>query len=66
MHNFREKRIEQNMAKMNQWIQEYRNRVAKKEAEVQAREKKKRLMLEEAREYFGYAVDPRDAKFQVC
>ena len=53
------------MAKMDQWIAEYRQRQEKKEEEVRKKEEKKRLLLEEAREYFGYYVDPRDSKFQV-
>ncbi|KAK7099789.1 large ribosomal subunit protein mL64-like [Littorina saxatilis] len=60
----REKRIGQNMSKMDQWIEEYKKRLTQKEAEAQKKEDKKRKILEEAREYFGYYVDPRDAKFQ--
>jgi len=60
----RQKKIAENMAKMDQWIEEYKVRLAKKDAEVQKKEERKRKILEEAREYFGYYVDPRDAKFQ--
>ena len=53
------------MAKMDEWITNYRQRLVQKDAEAQKKEEKKRKLLEEAREYFGYYVDPRDAKFQV-
>ena len=53
------------MAKMDQWIADYRQRQVQKDVEAQKKEEKKRKLLEEAREYFGYYVDPRDAKFQV-
>nr|KAG5696352.1 hypothetical protein BaRGS_028347 [Batillaria attramentaria]KAG5702205.1 hypothetical protein BaRGS_033917 [Batillaria attramentaria] len=52
------------MAKMDQWIAEYRQKLAKKGDEAKAKEEKKRKLLEEAREFFGYYVDLRDAKFQ--
>ncbi|KAK7482660.1 hypothetical protein BaRGS_00026069, partial [Batillaria attramentaria] len=60
----REEQVVRNMAKMDQWIAEYRQKLAKKGDEAKAKEEKKRKLLEEAREFFGYYVDLRDAKFQ--
>ncbi|XP_076462640.1 large ribosomal subunit protein mL64-like [Babylonia areolata] len=60
----REQKVAENMAKMDQWITEYRQRQSQKDAEALKKEEKKRKILEEAREYFGYYVDPRDSKFK--
>lgn len=53
------------MAKMNQWIDEYKQRKKKKDEDIKAKEAKKQKLIEEPREFFGYYVDPRDTKFQV-
>ncbi|KAL8600715.1 hypothetical protein ACOMHN_057304 [Nucella lapillus] len=60
----RKQKVAGNMAKMDQWIREYRQRQTAKESEAMKKEEKKRRILEEAREYFGYYIDPRDAKFK--
>lgn len=49
---------------MNKWIEQYKKRIEAKKAEAHKQQEKKAKLLEEAREFFGYDVDPRDAKFQ--
>ncbi|XP_064607059.1 large ribosomal subunit protein mL64-like [Liolophura sinensis] len=60
----REELIEKNMAEMDKWIKQYNKRLDAKKAEAHKQQAKKAKLLEEAREFFGYDVDPRDAKFQ--
>ncbi|XP_017291208.1 growth arrest and DNA damage-inducible proteins-interacting protein 1 [Kryptolebias marmoratus] len=59
----REKLIAQNMAKMPKMIEDWRRE--KQEAKKKLKEEKARKarLLEEARERFGQALDPRSAKF---
>lgn len=59
----REKLIAANMAKMPQMIADWRRQ--KREAKQKLKEEKARRerLLAEARERFGYAVDPRSSKF---
>ncbi len=61
---FREKLIYSNMEKMDGWIKEYRLKQEELDNETKKKEEKKAKLLEEAREYFGYKVDFRDAKFK--
>lgn len=60
----RQKLIAANMAKMPKMVEEWRRE--KREAKVKQREEKARRdrLLAEARERFGYSIDPRNAKFQ--
>lgn len=60
----RQKLIAANMAKMPKMVEEWRRE--KREAKVKQREEKVRRdrLLAEARERFGYSIDPRNAKFQ--
>lgn len=59
----REKLIAANMAKMPQMIADWRRE--KRETKLKLKEEKARRakLLAEARERFGYAVDPRSSKF---
>ncbi|XP_071765799.1 large ribosomal subunit protein mL64 [Centroberyx gerrardi] len=59
----KEKLIAANMAKMPKMIADWRRE--KRESKVKQKEEKARRtkMLAEARERFGYALDPRSAKF---
>jgi hypothetical protein len=52
------------MAKMPQLIQEYRSKLAKADEQELQREAKRRALLEEARDYFGFNIDPRDPRFE--
>ena len=52
------------MSKMPEYIEKYRQRLHKhKAAELQGEQKRKDMMLE-ARQYFGYKIDPSDPRFQ--
>lgn len=61
--HFREKLIAANMAKMPKMVADWRRE--KREAKLKLKEEKARRtkLLAEARERFGYAVDPRSPKF---
>ncbi|XP_078285768.1 large ribosomal subunit protein mL64-like [Rhinoraja longicauda] len=61
---YRQKLIASNMAKMPKMVEDWRRE--KREAKVKQREEKARRdrLLVEARERFGYSIDPRNAKFQ--
>ncbi|KAK6180256.1 hypothetical protein SNE40_012443 [Patella caerulea] len=61
--NQRQEKIKANMAKMPKWIEEYKARESKKLETQKKQQDKKQILLEQAREYFGYAIDPRDQKF---
>ncbi|RUS85151.1 hypothetical protein EGW08_007055 [Elysia chlorotica] len=60
----RQKRVERNMAQMPKWIAEYRQRQALGQMEAKERALKKEVLLEEARDYFGYKIQANDPKFQ--
>ena len=48
---------------MPQYIEEFRQKLYDKQNALDQQENKKREMMEEAREYFGYDVDPNDPRF---
>uniref|UniRef100_UPI00398E36EE large ribosomal subunit protein mL64 n=1 Tax=Pristiophorus japonicus TaxID=55135 RepID=UPI00398E36EE len=60
----RQKLIAANMAKMPKMVEDWRRE--KRELKAKQREEKARRerLLTEARERFGYSIDPRNAKFQ--
>ncbi|XP_020376830.1 growth arrest and DNA damage-inducible proteins-interacting protein 1 [Rhincodon typus] len=60
----RQKLIAANMAKMPKMVEDWRRE--KRELKIQQREEKARRerLLSEARERFGYSIDPRSSKFQ--
>ncbi|XP_038640632.1 growth arrest and DNA damage-inducible proteins-interacting protein 1 [Scyliorhinus canicula] len=60
----RQKLIAANMAKMPKMVEDWRRE--KRELKAKQREEKLRRerLLSEARERFGYSIDPRSAKFQ--
>ncbi|XP_078387577.1 large ribosomal subunit protein mL64 [Cetorhinus maximus] len=60
----RQKLMAANMAKMPKMVEDWRRE--KRELKTKQREEKARreLLLSEARERFGYSVDPRSSKFQ--
>jgi len=56
--------VERQMAKMPSIVDQYRTRLSKTdEAERKQREKKQEL-LEQARDFFGYYLDPKDPRFE--
>ncbi|KAG8006676.1 Growth arrest and DNA damage-inducible proteins-interacting protein 1 [Nibea albiflora] len=61
--DFREKLISDNMAKMPKMVEDWRRE--KREARQKLKEEKERRtkLLAEARERFGFSVDPRSRKF---
>ena len=48
---------------MPQFIETYKQRLHKLELEERKVEEKRRALLEEARDFFGYRIDPRDPRF---
>uniref|UniRef100_A0A1B6MNJ5 Large ribosomal subunit protein mL64 n=1 Tax=Graphocephala atropunctata TaxID=36148 RepID=A0A1B6MNJ5_9HEMI len=57
-------RVISNLAKLELWKKELKDKVAKKEAEALAAKEKKDKLIEEVRRHFGFTVDPRDEKFK--
>lgn len=53
-----------NMAKLEMWKKEIKERIAKREAEALAAKEKKDKLIEEVRRHFGFTVDPKDEKFK--
>jgi len=49
---------------MPQFIKEYHAKLEKAAEQERQDEAKKRALLEEARDYFGYSIDPRDVRFE--
>lgn len=60
----RQMKIQQNVAKLNQWMKDLENKRAKKIELITAAKAKKDRLTEEVRRHFGYTVDPRDERFQ--
>lgn len=56
--------IAKNMQQMPKWIAEYRKKQANIESEAKERAAKKDLLLQEARDKYGYKVQAHDPKFQ--
>jgi len=61
---FRRKAVEKQMAKMPQFVKEYDGRLEKIAEAERQQEAKKQELMEEARDYFGYSIDPRDPRFE--
>ncbi|XP_070564319.1 large ribosomal subunit protein mL64-like [Ptychodera flava] len=60
----REKHIAASMARMPKLIQQYYEEKEKKREQQRQQKQKRELLLLEAKEKFGYAIDPRHPKFQ--
>ncbi|KAG7335064.1 hypothetical protein KOW79_001660 [Hemibagrus wyckioides] len=60
----REKLIAENMAKMPKMIADWRKEKQEAKRKLKEDKAKKERLLAEARERFGYAIDPRSSKFQ--
>ena len=60
---FREKLIASNMAKMPKMVADWRRERSETKKKMAEEKTRKDKLLAEARERFGYAVDPRSSKF---
>jgi len=60
----RRETVEKQMSRMPQFIKEYNVRLEKAADKEREQETKRRELLEEARDYFGYSIDPRDPRFE--
>lgn len=60
----REKKIIENLNKLEDWKRQVQERAAKKLADMEAAKAKKDALIEEVRRHFGYKIDPRDEKFK--
>ena len=49
---------------MPQFVKEYNTRLEKIAETERQQEAKKQELMEEARDYFGYSIDPRDPRFE--
>jgi len=56
--------VEKQMAKMPSIINQYRARLAKADEAERKQQEKKQQLMEQAREFFGYALDPKDPRFE--
>jgi len=61
---FRQQTVVKQMSKMPQFIKEYHAKLEKAADKERQQEAKRRELLEEARDYFGYSIDPRDPRFE--
>ena len=61
---FRRQTVQKQMARMPQFIKEYHARLEKVAEQERLQEAKKRELLAEARDYFGYNIHPQDPRFE--
>jgi len=59
----REEHVSQQMEKMPEIIAAYKNTIAKRRDEEKRVDDKRKVLLEEARDYFGFTIDVRDPRF---
>lgn len=59
-----QQRIAENMKKLNGWLNEVKEKSAKKLLEAQQAKDKKEKLIEEVKKHFGYKIDPRDERFK--
>uniref|UniRef100_A0A1L8DL07 Large ribosomal subunit protein mL64 n=1 Tax=Nyssomyia neivai TaxID=330878 RepID=A0A1L8DL07_9DIPT len=60
----REEDVALKLSKLEKWSKEFRDRVAKAEAEAFAAKEKKERLVEEVRRHFGFKLDARDERFK--
>lgn len=60
----RQKKIEDNMKKLNGWLKEVKEKSAKKLYEAQQAKEKREKLIEEVKKHFGYKIDPKDERFK--
>ncbi|CAH0391000.1 unnamed protein product [Bemisia tabaci] len=59
-----DKKIIENLKKMNVWKEEMKAKITKKLQQATEAKEKRAKLIEDVRRHIGYAIDPRDNKFQ--
>jgi len=62
--HMRQKKIDENMKKLNGWLKEVKVKKEKKIFEAQIIKEKKEKLIEEVKKHFGYKIDPKDDRFK--
>lgn len=52
------------MAKMGQWKAKLHEKIAQKEAQLEAAKREKDRLVEEVRRHFGFKISPHDERFK--
>lgn len=60
----RQEQLALKVAKLEDWKQEVRDRVAKQEKIAREAKEKKERVMEEVRQMFGFRIDPKDERFK--
>lgn len=60
----RQQKIDDNMKKLNGWLQEVKEKAARKMHDAQQAKEKKERLIEEVKKHFGYKIDPKDDRFK--
>ncbi|VVC26805.1 Growth arrest/ DNA-damage-inducible protein-interacting protein 1 [Cinara cedri] len=60
----RQQKIDNNMKKLNSWINEVKEKSEKKIYEAQKSKEKRENLIEEVKKHFGYKIDPKDERFK--
>lgn len=60
----REKKIAQNLTRLDKWMGDLNKRIAQKEEEAREAKAKREALLEEIRQEFGFKIDYRDPRFK--
>jgi hypothetical protein len=60
----RQKKIDDNMKKLNGWLKEVKEKAARKIHDAQQAKEKKERLIEEVKKHFGYKIDPKDDRFK--
>ncbi|EZA51716.1 Growth arrest and DNA damage-inducible proteins-interacting protein [Ooceraea biroi] len=60
----RENTIIEKLGKMEQWTTELQDKIARKEAALEAARLRKERLVEEVRRHFGFKISPNDNKFK--
>lgn len=61
----REKKIAQNLTKLDKWMDDLKKRVALKEEEARQAKAKREALLADIRQEFGFKIDYRDPRFKA-
>ncbi|XP_055316821.1 growth arrest and DNA damage-inducible proteins-interacting protein 1 [Sitodiplosis mosellana] len=61
----REKKIAQNLTKLDRWMEDLHKRVAQKEEEARQAKAKREALLEDIRQEFGFKIDYKDPRFKA-
>lgn len=60
----RQEELKRNVAKLEGWKREVRERVLRQEREAQIAKEKKDKLIEEVRQILGFQIDPKDERFK--